>query len=152
MVLNPYWPSAPPADAPPGARCAECVWHFVGGRGKPVDRCHRHDKQPIDPEATASPAYTRGLDCRTCGACCREAFHTVEVGKREVFAQKHPELLTLIDGRLNLPRGEGSCACLTKDSAGYSCTAYLDRPRSCRDFERGSENCLLARRRVKLTP
>ena len=33
----------------------------------------------------------------------------------------------------------------------YACTIYDDRPRSCRDFARGGERCLEARRRVGVT-
>jgi hypothetical protein len=34
----------------------------------------------------------------------------------------------------------------------FSCTIYDDRPRACRDFEAGGEHCLVARRRVGLSP
>lgn len=151
-MLNPHWPAPPPIGTSARARCGDCVWHFVGGRGAPVSRCRRHNSQPINPNDSVCPAYTTLLDCRECGACCREAFHTVDVSRRDPFARTHAHLLVEQDGRLQLPRPDGNCACLKSEGGRYACTAYADRPRSCRDFERGSDNCLTARRRVRLTP
>lgn len=152
MELNPLWPAAPSSGTAPGATCAQCVWHFLGGRGTQVSRCRRHASAPVLPSMPACPAFASALDCHECGACCREAFHTVELSPRDPFVAKYPELVEEREGRLQLPRDNGACACLVKGKQGYVCTHYADRPRSCRDFERGSENCLLARRRVGLTP
>jgi hypothetical protein len=76
----------------------------------------------------------------------------VEVGRRDPFVTKHGERLVEEEGRWTLPRPGGLCVCLERSGDRYTCTAYVDRPRSCRDFERGSDNCLVARRRVHLTP
>lgn len=151
MTLNPYWPAPPPQDTSPLARCGSCVWHFRGGRGTQVDRCRRHGSQPINPDAPPCPAYADALECQACGACCREAYHSVEVSRRDPFVRAHPDLLVEVDGRLTLPRANGRCACL-EGQGRFRCNVYDERPRTCRDFERGSENCLTARRRVGLTP
>ena len=95
------------------------------------------------------------LRCEPCGACCREAFHVVELGARDPFRKHRPDLVTLQDGRFTLPRAaNGRCPCLTPkgDPAGARCTEYEHRPRTCRDFTRGSANCIEARRRVGLSP
>lgn len=175
--VNPLWsaPYCPPpaergevpegqGEVPEGRRgaeqCRTCVWHFYGGRGKPVDRCRRHRNEPISPLAPACPAYTASLDCLTCGACCREAYHAVEVAPRDPFLRLHPELVELDENRggaegprrvvSRVPTPTGTrCVCLGTD---YRCSVYADRPRTCREFEQGSVNCVEARRRVGLTP
>ncbi len=150
--LNPLWAS----PGPVGERCADCVW--LTRRG--VNRCRRHRNEPVAALSPACPAFTATLDCLTCGACCREAYHAVEVGARDPFARLHPEFIEVSadSGRRVVPRiptATGTrCACLVDPSAtppDYRCVAYADRPRTCRDFEQGSVNCVEARRRVGLT-
>ena len=92
------------------------------------------------------------LDCLSCGACCREAYHAVEVGRRDPFVRKHPGRLTQVDGRLNVRREGGICSCLTPKEGLWPCVVYAERPRTCQDFQKGSDNCLFARRRLELTP
>ena len=65
------------------------MWHYVGGRGKAVDRCRRHRNEPVSPLWPACPAFTASVDCLTCGACCREAYHSVEVAPRDPFVRLH---------------------------------------------------------------
>lgn len=89
-------------------------------------------------------------DCLACGACCREAFHTVEVHPRDRFARAHPERLVRREGRLHVRRAGEWCGCLTQVEGRYLCVAYRERPVTCRHFENGSENCELARKRVGL--
>ena len=123
------------------------MWRKPGRRR---DRCLRHGGTSVRADTPACPAHTRDADlkCLECGACCREAYHTVEVGPRAPFVRLHPELLHRTDGRLQVLRAGNRCACLGPD---YRCSAYTDRPRTCRNFERGGANCVDARRRVGLT-
>jgi Fe-S-cluster containining protein len=92
------------------------------------------------------------FDCGTCGACCREAFHVVEVEPDDPFIALHPELIAQEDGRINLPRPNGLCVALERKGSEsgevWSCRVYCDRPISCREFELGSANCVEARARV----
>lgn len=145
--MNPLWP-APGPDA----RCVSCAWHYLGGRGKAVDRCRRHRGEAVDPRWPACPAYTESLDCLTCGACCREAYHAVEVGPRDPFVRLHPERVQREDGRIVVTRREERCACLAGGPGDWHCEVYEDRPRTCRDFPLGGQSCVEARRRVGLTP
>jgi len=92
------------------------------------------------------------LDCQRCAACCREAYHTVEISRRDPFVRVHPALLTREGGRLELRRVGGLCPCLVGEPGAWSCVTYADRPRTCRDFEAGGVHCLDARRRLGLTP
>ena len=79
----------------------------------------------------------------------------MEVAPRDPFARTHAALLETVreDGRLLrvLPRPGGRCRCLGGEPGAWACTAYADRPRTCRDFPVGEESCLEARRRVGLT-
>lgn len=150
VSANPLWP-APPGHSLGGARCEGCVWRFIGGRGRPVPRCRRHQGQRLEPDWPACPAFTPALDCGACGACCREAFHVVELGPRDPFLRTHPGLAERADGRWALPRPGGRCVCLRGAPGAWSCATYADRPRSCADFPIGGESCLEARRRVGLT-
>jgi len=145
--MNPLWSD----PGPPGASCSDCVWLYRGGRGRPVDRCRRHGGQRIDPGASACPAHEVQLDCLRCGACCREAYHAVEVGPRDPFVRKHPDRVAREDGRLQVARRDGICGCLTPGNGLWPCQVYEDRPKTCRDFELASDNCLIARRRLALT-
>lgn len=151
---------------PEGAQCRGCVWLTRPGRGP--NRCRRHRNEPVSALAPACAAYTVALDCLSCGACCREAYHAVEVTPRDPFLRLHPEWIGVdpdltgagprrIVKRVATPTGT-RCACLGDSCAGpvdpldYRCAVYADRPKTCREFEQGSVNCVEARRRVGLTP
>ncbi len=152
---NPLWDPHRPGVAPPGARCESCAWAVVGGRGRPVLRCVRHHQARVHPGWPACPAHTPEVRCEDCGACCREAFHVVELGPRDPFRRHHPELVEVDEGRFVLPRRDrGRCPCLVGDggAADFRCRHHATRPRTCRDFTRGSANCCEARRRVGRTP
>ncbi len=98
------------------------------------------------------------LDCQSCAACCRHAFESVTISPHEPLISLHPRLVRHRDGRFELTRMNDRCVALASEgqtSEGgerYACTIYDDRPRSCRDFARGGERCLEARRRVGLSP
>jgi len=152
-----------PADGE--ARCGSCAWAHARGPGRPVLRCLRHParagartRMRVTPDQPACAAHTRAeaLDCQACGACCREAYHRVEVSPRDPFARSHATLLEVLveEGSrlLVLPRPGGDCRCLAREGDRFACTAYAARPRTCRDFPTGAESCLEARRRVGLTP
>ena len=81
-----------------------------------------------------------------------EAYDTVEVSRRDPFRKQYPELLKTIDGRLNIRRKGSYCINLNEHQGCFTCAVYSDRPKTCRDFERGGVNCLDARRRLGLAP
>jgi hypothetical protein len=145
--MNPLWP-----EPGPNATCEGCVWRYSGGRGSAVDRCRRHADARVDAAWPACPAHTSSLDCQACGACCREAYHAVEVSRRDAFVRTHPDRIVRADGRLQIARAGDRCACLAGSAGAYTCVVYADRPRTCREFEQAGRNCVEARRRVRLTP
>jgi hypothetical protein len=139
------------------ARCGGCAWAVLRGPGPRVLRCLRHRRR-VTAESDACASFTApdALDCQACGACCREAYHRVEVAPRDAFRRTHPTMLETVveEGRRVwiLARPEGRCRALTGAPGAWSCDVYDARPRTCRDFTKGSANCLEARRRVGLTP
>ena len=91
------------------------------------------------------------LLCADCGACCREAYHAVELSPRDSFRRLHPDRAIFEEGRWIIPRPAGRCVCLVGELGSFSCDRYAGRPKTCRDFEVGSLNCLEARKRVGLS-
>jgi Putative zinc- or iron-chelating domain len=151
---------------PAGETCGTCAWLYVGGRGKPVERCRQAAPLVGDGARTARsfPACARWeppVDCRSCGACCREAYHSVTVATRDPVVWKQPRLVERHGHRFEIRREGSRCAALV-DRRGeppaargsaplFVCSIYQDRPQACRDFAAGGRHCLDARRRVGLS-
>lgn len=134
----------------PDNGCAGCAWSYAERQGI---RCRHAPKVRIAPDAPACMRWEPAgeLDCLTCGACCREAYQAVEISTREPVVRLHPELVIAAGNRRKLRRDGERCAALAGGhvpAESYACRIYEDRPRTCRDFARGSANCLDARRRV----
>lgn len=138
--------------------CGSCAWRFEQ-RG--VAKC-RHTGSKLDDNWPACERYEAVLDCQTCGACCRAAYHSVEVQKRDPVIKKQPSFIVDRGTYLEIRREGDRCAALAGgefvDSGApatkmtrFHCVIYDDRPRTCREFTLGSEHCLTARRRVGLT-
>lgn len=169
----PHPSGLPMGGAPAGATCGSCAWREGEGRG--AGRC-RQAKRKVDEAWAACERYERSLDCLTCGACCREAYHSVEVKRNDPMVKRHPELVVDRGSYLEVRRQGDRCAALTgggteehgdehggahgDESGGprvhrrmlpVMCQIYDGRPRTCRDFTLGSEHCLIARRRVGLS-
>ncbi len=73
--------------------------------------------------------------CEGCGACCRG--WEIEVWWSDVVPlrlRKEDRLLGPV-----MRQRQGACIALTRDGR---CSIYEDRPLVCRDFQRGSEECL----------
>ena len=147
---------APPAPHPTGlpagdaaATCGACVWRSGA-------RC-RQAAARVDPSWPACERFEAALDCQTCGACCRAAYHSVEVSRRDPVVKAQPAMIVDRGSYLEIRRDGDRCAALDGGAiehgrtARYHCTIYDDRPRTCRDFTLGSAHCLTARRRVGLS-
>jgi hypothetical protein len=150
---------APPAPHPTGlparaagadpATCSACVWRNNA-------RC-RQANAKVDPAWPACERFEAVLDCQTCSACCRAAYHSVEVSRRDPVVKARPEMILDRGSYLEIRRNGDRCAALEGGviehgtTTRYRCTIYDDRPRTCRDFTVGSAHCLTARRRVGLS-
>ncbi len=142
--------------------CGGCAWIYEGGRGPAVTRCRqsgaeREDGKRVSPIMAACERWEPPLDCQTCGACCREAYHVVSVGVRDPVVWKHPNMIVRNGHRFSLARTGDRCASLAVIHDGdrgrtFACDMYDDRPQTCRDFARGGVHCVTARRRVGLVP
>lgn len=149
---------AVPSQGGQDRTCGTCTWHYVGGRGRPVDRCRQADGARIDPNWPGCLRWETALDCQACGACCREAYHSVTVARRDPAAARHPDLVVDRGSYVEMCRIDTAtgtrCAALsggTGPDDPFRCVIYDDRPRSCREFAKSSAHCLTARRRVGLS-
>jgi len=141
-----------------GRECGDCAWRFDAGPGRRVPRCRQAKRLDaiaprLDPTWAACERWEPALDeaaCADCGACCREAFHQVAVSRVDVVRKAHPELVARDEYGEHLPRPGGRCVGL-RPGLPYLCAIYEERPRSCREFALGGDNCLEARRRVGLS-
>jgi hypothetical protein len=145
-------PRAHPTGLPAGdaaATCGDCAWRTNA-------RC-RQASAKIDPAWPACERFEPALDCQTCGACCRAAYHSVEVSKRDPCVKAQPTFIVDRETYLEIRRDGDRCAALQGGrvehgtTTRYHCVIYDDRPKTCRDFTLGSAHCLTARRRVGLS-
>jgi len=144
--------------------CGTCAWFYRVGRGPAVSRCRQSARGEGDGLRTegatrACARWEAPVDCQTCGACCREAYHSVTVSVRDPVVWKQPDLIVRQGHRFEIRREGPRCAALEDRRAVpapplplFSCSIYDDRPRACRDFEANGRHCLVARRRVGLSP
>ena len=135
--------------------CGDCAWRYEA-RG--IARCRQVDAaKKIDPAWSACERYEAALDCQTCGACCRAAYHSVEVSKRDPVVKLQPSYIEDRGTYLEIRRRGDRCSALEGgervdgSQTRFACAIYSDRPRTCREFTLGSEHCLTARRRVGLS-
>lgn len=129
--------------------CATCCWSKLAGPGPKVLRCVASGNKRVRGHWKACQFWEAALDCLDCAACCGPAFDAVEVSPGDPVRKKHPHLIARYDGRFHVPRTPDN-HCVNLDSQN-KCVIYDDRPRCCREFERGSANCIFARRRVELS-
>ena len=133
--------------------CGTCAWRY-DQRG--VSRC-RQAQAKVDPSWPGCERYEAVLDCQTCGACCRAAYHSVEVARRDPAVKAQPEYIVDRGTYLEIRRNGDRCAALHggevvgERQTRFHCVIYDDRPRTCREFTLGSDHCLTARRRVGLS-
>jgi hypothetical protein len=133
--------------------CARCAWRFEQRGGS---RCRQADAK-VDPTWPACERFEPALDCQTCGACCRAAYHSVEVSRRDPAVKAQPSFIVDRGTYLEIRREGDRCAALAggmvegERTTRYHCVMYDDRPRTCREFTLGSAHCLTARRRVGLS-
>jgi hypothetical protein len=138
------WPWAAASDR----RCGTCAWRGEAGT------CRQADGAAVASEWPACSRWEAALDCQDCGACCRAAYHSVTVEPRDPVVRLHAHLIEDRGSYLEIRRKGDRCAALDGGDTAetpFACAIYADRPETCRDFELGGENCLIARRRVGLS-
>ena len=144
---------------PPAETCDGCAWMYRGGRGPAVSRCRQTaaavgDGARVEPGTRACARWEPPVDCHACGACCREAYHSVTVSVRDPVVWREPALIVRNGHRFEILREGARCAALAvkpDERTRYSCTIYENRPQPCRDFAANGRHCLDARRRVGLS-
>ncbi|MBT8491912.1 MAG: YkgJ family cysteine cluster protein [Deltaproteobacteria bacterium] len=141
--------------------CGTCAWKFIGGRGRQVARCRQADDARVDPRWPGCTRWEPTPDCQDCGACCRAAYHSVTIPRRDPVRELHPELVVDRGQYIELRRSGDRCAALAggrvdhpsdpNSFVPFRCLIYPDRPKPCREFDNSGEHCLTARRRVGLS-
>ncbi len=134
----------PAGRAHDGEDCSRCAWRAADGT------CFQA-QQPVDAALPACERFEAAFDCQDCGACCREAYHSVTIAEGDPVAIRHPSLVVHRESYSEIAREDGHCVALQNQAGRYSCTIYEDRPTCCREFENAGEHCLTARRRVGLS-
>lgn len=166
-------PSGFRSDPIEGRRCGDCGWYTEAPSGDGA-RCRQAHRARVEGAWPSCERFEEPLDCLTCGACCREAYDVVVLSRREPVLRRHPELVRETRDGADMLRADGRCVALrggapvlprlaAADGDGhrlplhrpaeepFTCAIYEERPRTCRDFQRGGEHCLTARRRVGLS-
>lgn len=100
-------------------------------------------------------ASETGLDCLTCGACCRtghdgrilvpaeDLLRWRRLGRDDLVAQLQPGHF----GEMAFATTPaGACVHLGTEASVNACKIYEDRGTTCREFERGSWQCREFRR------
>ncbi|MFN7132529.1 MAG: YkgJ family cysteine cluster protein [Myxococcales bacterium] len=127
--------------------CGGCVWRTAGGSCRQAAGSRR-----VAPDARGCTRWEPAPDCQHCGACCRSAYDSVEVGRRDPAVKAQPGYIEDRGSYLVLRRAGDRCAALGGPDGGpFGCVIYADRPKTCRDFENGGRHCIDARRKVGLT-
>jgi hypothetical protein len=157
---------APPAIHPTGlpagttdATCGSCAWRIDGKttRCRQADLSRSSGGAKIDPAWRGCERYEPALDCQTCGACCRAAYHSVEVSPKDPVVKTQPSYVIDRGHYLEIKRTGDRCSALhggeiaDGKTTRFHCAIYDDRPKTCREFTLGSAHCLTARRRVGLS-
>lgn len=119
-----------------------------------------HTEQSAE-TGSASSTSDDALDCLTCGVCCRtghdgrilippeDLVYWRRIGRDDVARLIQPGHFGL-DAFATHP--DGSCVHLGTSSSPHACQIYEIRGTTCRDFERGSRQCLEFRRDFGVGP
>ncbi|MCB9657222.1 MAG: YkgJ family cysteine cluster protein [Polyangiales bacterium] len=95
------------------------------------------------------------LDCLTCGACCRtghdgrilippeDLLRWKELGRTDIADAIQPGHFGLVAFATH---ADGSCVHLGTEASDNACRIYALRGTTCREFERGSSQCMEFRR------
>lgn len=119
------------------------------------------DRAAVDLERISTSASSDGesLDCLSCGACCRTGHDgRILIPPEDLIRWRkigRPELARAIQpGHFGLDafatRPDGSCIHLGTANEANACQIYDERGTTCREFERGSRQCLEFRRDFKI--
>jgi Fe-S-cluster containining protein len=100
------------------------------------------------------PEPSAALDCRACGACCRDVGNVVLVSAADLVRWRREGQTKILDGlveghfsQLAFPTTTAG-ACVHQGTPGHpnDCSIYETRSESCRVVLAGSRECLTYRR------
>jgi Fe-S-cluster containining protein len=105
------------------------------------------------------PEPTDELDCRACGACCRQGSDGRILVPAEDLVRwrglgREDLVRALVPGHFGelafATRDDGACVHLGTAENPHDCSIYAVRGTTCRTFEKGSWQCLEFRREAGL--
>jgi hypothetical protein len=157
VTEQPPHPTGLPAGT--SGTCGDCAWRMESGTRRRVSRCRQANDARVEADWPGCERWEPELDCQTCGACCRAAYDLVITSLRDPVVRLHPELVVLREDHAQVLRAGDQCAALSGGPDGetlegfapWSCTIYGERPKPCREFEKQSLHCLIARRRTGMS-
>jgi len=100
---------------------------------------------------------SQDFDCLSCGACCRtgtdgrilippkDLLRWRKLGRDDIAEAVQPGHFGMLGFST---RADGSCVHLGTDESPNACQIYEIRGTTCREFEKGSQQCLEFRRDV----
>jgi hypothetical protein len=96
-------------------------------------------------------------ECLECGVCCfsqLEEYLRVWGQDYERLGRRAPELTVFIGNRCFMRMVDGHCAALepSPDTGAFVCSVYDERPKTCRELDRGSAECAGERSLKKQRP
>lgn len=104
-------------------------------------------------------SHNQELDCLACGVCCRQAsdgrilvpeadlLRWRRAGRNDILAQLAPGHF---GEQAFAYTPDGACVHLGTPASPHACSIYEDRGTTCREFEKGSWQCLEFRREAGL--
>lgn len=161
--------------------CKDCMWSSPVDEHEAKLSCRQAEGRIVSADLEICARFEAPFGCLSCGACCREAYDTVEVAPEDPVLKLHLPLLVERLGGYDMGRRGSRCICLQggndleapqpaifggsaasdegqrvaplalPGSEPFTCAIYETRPTTCREFTLGSEHCLSARRTVGLS-
>ena len=141
---------------PAGETCGSCAWRYRGDeapRSSAAGSQRRRSEMDCACAPTCQPATAGSRRSSVVAAAPAAARPTTASASRcEIRWSGSTRLWSCATDTAGACSAEGDrCAALEISEKSYRCQIYADRPRTCRDFERGGRHCLVARRRVGLS-
>ncbi len=150
--------------------CGDCAWYQNGSQKPKCAYAESFYNLSPEVELRAAPRATpkatnlfnknhppcvlfeQRLNCLACGACCKEGYDLVPLGKKDhALLQESPWTMRLGKAWF-IKRNPKFHHCLALRSVGaeHLCQIYERRPQACSELAEGSTACIIARQRIGL--
>src|SRR5690606_2173226 len=100
------------------------------------------------PIGTHMPDPAAQFDCRECGACCSYSYDWPQLEWDGSDSENIPEAMVVEETQCLKCTGNRCGALVGVVGEKVSCSIYQDRPRVCREFLPGTDDCARVRDRT----